>query len=237
MKSQNAILLFARTPEIARSAGGGPFAALPWEDLDSVFHACVGDVLQVAAAVPDTDIILYRSARFPEEKLLQGAGNGIRQVAMPSEELGECVQQAVESAFLEYYHRVTVVVENNPLVGRALFGRVADQLGVEDDCAVVTPADDDRPVLVALKASYPSLFFGKGGSVLGKPSGWLARLCELDVMVFPTRPLFMIDSTDNISRLRESVATMDPAAADFPKKTGAAFRTLEKKYRWKRPTS
>ncbi len=237
MKNQNAILLFARTPEISRSADGGPFAALPWEDLDSVFHACVGDLLQVATAIPDTDVLLYRSRRFPSEKLILTAGNGTRRIEMPSEEFGECAQQAVEGAFLEYYHRVTVVVENNPLLGRGLFTRAADQLGIEDDCAVLTPSDDDRPVLLSLKSSYPSLFFGKGVSVLGRPAGVLARLCELDVMVFPTRPSFTIDSTGNIDRLRTAVASMDPAAPDFPKRTSAAFRALEKKYRWKRPNA
>ncbi len=237
MKNQNAILLFARSPEITRSAGGGPFAALPWEDLDAVFHSCVGDLLQVAATVPDTDILLYRSARFPAEKLLLTAGNGTRQFDMPSEDFGECVQQAIESAFIEYYHRVIVVVENNPLLGRGLLRRATDQLGVEDDCAVITPSDDERLVLVALKANYPSLFFGKGVSVLARPSGVLARLCELDVMVFPTQPSFMIDSTNNIDRLRGAVASMDPGTPDYPKRTSAVFRTLEKKYRWRRPNA
>ncbi len=234
MKNQNAIILFARTPEITRSGGSEPFAALPWDDLDSVFHACVGDLLHTAASVPETDVLLYRNAQFPAERLIVPAGNGIRQFDMVQGDFGECVQQAVEGAFLEYYHRVVVVVENNPLLDRDVFRLATDQLGVEDDCAVITPADDERIVLISLKANYPSLFFGKGGSHVGRPSGVLARLCELNVMVFPTQPSFMLDTPANIDRLREEVAGRDPGSPDFPKRTSAVFRTLEKKYKWRK---
>ena len=230
----NAIILFARTHEITRSGGNEPFAALPWDDLDSVFHACVGDLLHAAASVPETDVLLYRSAQFPAEKLIVPAGNGVRQFEMGQGDFGECAQQAIESAFLEYYHRVVVIVENNPLLRGEDFLQAADQLGVEDDCAVITPADDGGIVLAALKTNYPSLFFGKGGSAVGPPSGVLARLCELDVMVFPTRPSFMLDSTANIDRLREEVAGRDPGSPDFPKRTSAAFRALERKYKWRK---
>ncbi len=234
MKHPNAIILFARTPELTRSAGSEPFAALPWDDLDSIFHACAGDLVQAAAAVGETDVLVYRGATFPVERLMVSGGNGIRQFEMGPVPFDECVQQAVENAFLEYYHRVTVVVENNPLIGRDAFRTANEQLGVEDDCAVITPAEDDRVVLVALKANYPSLFVGKGGSSDGRSSGLLSRLCELDALVFPTQPSFTLGTTANIERLRGELSLRDPGSTDFPKRTSAVFRSLEKKYRWKK---
>jgi len=234
MKNQNAIILFARTPEIVRSGGGDPFAALPWDDLDSIFHACVGDLLLAAASVPDSDVLLYRSPHFPSEKLMVPAGNGIRMFDMAHPEFGESVQQAVDGAFLEFYHRVLVVLENNPLLGRNDFRSAADQLGVEDDCAVITPADGNRIVLAALKTNYPSLFAARGASGTGRQAGVLNRLCEMEAMVFPTRPSFALDTTANIERLRVELSARDPGTPDYPRRTGAIFKTLEKKYKWRR---
>ena len=115
-----------------------------------------------------------------------------------------------------------------------MFRRANEQLGVEDDCAVIAPAEDDRVVLVGLKTNYPSLFFGKGGSLLDRPSGVLSRLCELDALVFPMQPSYTLDTTANIDRLREELSARDPASPDFPKRTSAVFRGLEKKYRWRK---
>jgi hypothetical protein len=234
MRNQNAVILFARTAEVARSGGGDPFEALPWEDLDSVFHACAADLLQLTASIPETDVLLYRHAQFPLEKLPVPAGNTVRHFEMPQGGFDDCVQQAIDGAFLEYYHRVTVVLENNPLLDRGVFRLAADQLGVEDDCAVITPTPDGGLVLLALKTNHPSLFAARGGARNGPPSGPLARLCELDVMLFPMEPSFALGSTAGISLLRERIATLDPGQPDYPRRTGAAFRSLEKKYKWKR---
>lgn len=238
MKHPNAILLFARVPDLRRSAGNGPFDALPWEDLDGVFHSCAADLLQSAAAVPDTDVLLHVAPRFPEERLAVPAGNGVRRVPWPAgEQQGEAVQLAAEGAFLEYYHRVTVVLENNPLLGPGILRAAADQLGVEDDCAVFTPGDGSDVVLVALKANAPSLFHGGGADHLAREGGVMARLCELDLAVFPTAPSFRLAATADLARLMEGVSLLDPAAPGYPKRTAAAFRALEKKYRWRKPVA
>jgi hypothetical protein len=233
-KNPNAVIVFARTHEVSRSGGEDPFAALPWEDLDSVLHACAADLLHAAASVPDTDVLLCVHPQFPREKLVVPPGNGVRRLEMPRGDFAEYVQQAVEGAFLEYYHRVVVLLENNPLLGGAHIRAAADQLGVEDDCAVITPADGGGVVLAALKVNYPLLFSGKGEGGDARPAGLLGRLCGLDLTVFPTPPSFLLDTTAGFARLRDEVSLRDPAEAGYPRRTGAVFRALERKYRWKR---
>lgn len=233
-KNQNAILMFARTHEVTRSGGGDPFASLPWEDLDTVLHACAGDLLHTAASIPGVDVLLCVHPRFPSEKLVLPAGNGVRKIEMPEGNFGESVQQAVESAFLEYYHRVVVILENNPLLGSGLMRIASEQLGVEDDCAVITPAAGGGVVLVALKTNYPNLFSGKGERREGLHSGVLGRMCAMEMMVFPTPPSFLLDTTADFERLRDEMTRRDSSEPGFPKRTGSVFRSLEKKYRWKR---
>ena len=42
------------------------------------------------------------------------------------------------------------------------------------------------------------------------------------------------DTTAGFARLRDEVSLRDPAEAGYPRRTGAVFRALERKYRWKR---
>jgi hypothetical protein len=234
MRNPNAVIIFARTPDVARSGGGDPFAALPWEDLDSVFHGCAGDIVESALAVPETDVLVYRESRFPAAKLTAPFGDAVRPLDLPDGPIGDAVQQAVEGAFLDNYHRVVVVLDNNPLVGDGVMRAASDQLGVEDDCAVLVPVDPGAAVLVALKAACRGLFSGGKGTPGGPWGGVVSRLCEEELMLFPLRPSFLLDTTANIERLRTDMAGLDPEGAGFPKRTGAAFRALEKKYRWKK---
>ena len=235
MKNPNAVIVVAGSPEVSRSAGGDPFAALPWEDLDTVCHGCAADVVHAALAVPDADVLVYRDARYPASRLAAQTGDRVRQFEMPEGPVGDALQQALDGAFLEFSHRVIVVLENNPLVGTRTLAAAADQLGVEDDCAVVVPADGGGVVAVALKGGCPGLFASSSGPAVGRWGGVLRRLCEEEMMIFPTSPSFGLDSTANLERLRNALADLDPDAPGFPKRTGAAFRAIEKKYRWKRP--
>lgn len=235
MRGSNAVLLFARTPEVSRSGGGDPFASLPWEDLDTVFHACAADVLHQALTIPDTDVLVHRSAHFPKERLFAPPSDGVRHLDLGDLPFGEAVQQAVDGAFLEYYHRVLVLLGNNPLVGAGAMRTSLDQLGLEDDCAVIVPAGSGGALAVALKGNYRSLFSGKGDASEAPSGGILARLCEQELILFPHRSSFHLESTANMERLREELAALHPESPGFPKRTAAAFRALEKKYRWKRP--
>jgi hypothetical protein len=234
VKNPNAVILFARTPDVARSGAGDPFAALPWEDLDSVFHGCAGDVIEAALTVPDSDVLVFREPRFPPAKIAVRPGDAVAQVDLPEGPIGDAVQQAVDGAFLDFYHRVVVVLDNNPLVGGDVMRAASDQLGVEDECAVVVPADAGGAVLVALRAGCRGLFSGGYASHGGPWGGILPRLCREEIMLFPMRPSYLLDTTAGIERLRTEMAGLDPDGPGFPKRTDAAFRALEKKYRWKR---
>jgi len=230
MKNQNAVIFFARTPEIKRSADGEPFSALPWEDLDAIFHACLGDLVAGAAGIPDVDVIVYRDERFlPAGKFIP-PGDNVAIMDLPAGDIEAAAGQAVEHAFLEFYHRLAVVLDNNPVLGPARIARALDLLGTEDDAVVVTPAADGRVAMMALKANHPSVFRPDGRGA----GGILGRLCDLDVHLFPTEPVFLVDTPAAIDRLRHDLALADPSGPGFPKLTLGVFRTLEKKYKLKR---
>jgi len=236
MKNPNAVIVFARTPEITRSVADEPFAALPWDDLDAIFHACLRDIVDRAAGIPAVDVIVYRNERYLPAAKMSPPGENIRMLDMPDGEYDRVVGQAGENAFLEYYHRVVVVLENNPLVGTGLIRRAFDLLGTEDDAVVVTPAADGRAAMLALKANHPSVF-RPGAFPSAKGEGIMSRLCALDVHIYPTTPtapIFAVDSPGTIDRLRRYVAGMDPSDPSFPKQTSGVFRSLEKKYRLKK---
>jgi len=231
MKNPHAILVFARTPEISRVSRDEPFAALPWEDVDAIFHACTGDILQQALDVPDADVLLYRTAgEFPDGILLQfGDRPGV--FDLPRGDFGTAVQQAVDGAFLEEYHRVLAVIEIHPLMTTAFFRRAIDQLGTDDDCVVVCPTDDDRVAMVSLKAASPALFTGNARKAIHRPSALMERLCALDALMFLMPPLSMLDTPSRLDRLRSDLDRFEPDDPEFPKRTAAVFRSLEKKYR------
>ncbi len=233
MKNQNAVLLFARTPEIPRSAADEPFAALPWDDLDAIFHAALGDIVNRAVEVPDADVLVYRDERYLPGSRFSRPRDSVRIIDMPNGDFSAVAGQAVEHAFLEYYHRVVVVLDNNPLIGAAMISRAIDLLGTDDDAVVVAPAPGGRAGLLALKANHPSLFRGDGHRGVGT-GGVLARLCELDVHLFPTEPVFLVESPETIDLLRRRISGMDPSDPDYPGLTSAVFRSLEKKYRLKK---
>jgi hypothetical protein len=232
-KNQDAVLLFARTPQIARSAADEPFAALPWEDLDAIFHACLGDIVNRATGVPDVDVLVYRDERYLPAAKFSRPPEMVRVLDMPAGDFAPAVGQAVEHAFHEYYHRVVVVLENNPLLTAAAISRALDMLGTEDDAVVVLPAHTGGACLLALKANHPSLF-PKALSPGGGPEGILGKLCQLDAQLYPTEPLFLVDSPAMIDELRRRISALDPAGPDFPALTSGVFRQLEKKYRLKK---
>lgn len=234
MNHPNVVLVFARTPEINRSTPEGPFAALPWEDLDSVFHACTADLLGQATAVGGADVVLHRTAEGFPDGMAGEFGDAVRMVDTPRGDLGTAVHQAVEGAFLESYHRVVVILENNPLLSSGILRKAIGQLGTEDESVVVCPSDDDRVTMLALRSAHPSLFAGRSYQAISRPGGLMSRLCEVEAQMFLMRPLYMLDTPGGLERLRTDVSRMDGDGPDFPKRTAAVFRSLEKKYRMKK---
>lgn len=233
MSSPAAVIFFARTPEVPRSAADEPFAALPWEDLDAIFHAALGDLVNRAVEVPDADVFVYRDERYLPAAKFSRPGGTVTLVDMPPGGFEQAVAQAVEHAFHEHYHRVVVVLENNPLLGRSVIRRAIDLLGTDDDSVVITPAPGGRAGMLAVKANHPSVF---ASGVLNKtgPGGMLAKLCELDAHLYPTEPVFLVDSPAAIDLLRRTISAMDTSDPGFPSLTSGVFSSLEKKYHLKK---
>ena len=58
MRHNKAIVLLSKVPQINRSNRDEPFAALPWDDLDTLFTAMLGDVAEIACHVDFADVFL-----------------------------------------------------------------------------------------------------------------------------------------------------------------------------------
>ncbi len=230
-RSHNALLFFSRTPQISRGTVGEPFAALPWDELDALYAALLGDLVETAARLPDVNILLYRNQAEISDDYFNSVRNRIElrpALALP---LAEQIQRAVSEAFAADYHRVIVIIENHPAVRAASLRHAIDQLGFEDDCAVVGPTEEGKCYLVGIKSDRSEIFDPAGGDPVDKPNLLMGRLCEADVHLFPIHPLYSLDSASNLARLRTDVEMMRDSNGSVLTRTREIFRVLDRKYR------
>jgi hypothetical protein len=141
MTQTNALIIFAITNQIDRSDQSDPFASLPWDDLDALYTAFLSDTLRVAIQLYDVDVLVYRNTKEISDDFFLSYKYRVKLFGMNEDPLAEQVQQAVENAFQLGYQRVTVLLENNPLITNKILRLTFAQLGFEDDCIVFGPTD------------------------------------------------------------------------------------------------
>ncbi len=231
MHHHNVLILFSRTPQIARSKSEHLFASLPWEDLDILYTAFVGDILRNACRLAGTEVILYRNPSeisdayfrpFRPRLLLRDAENG---------PVSEQLEHAIDAAFADNYQRVLVLLDNQPLVVSTTIARAFEQLGYEDDCFVVGSTADGKCYLLGMRSNHSSLFDASDGDPLTKPNVLLKRLCETGSILFPLPGSYLLDSAENLDRLKRDIEAIDRKHPEFPDKSYEIFRMIERKYR------
>jgi hypothetical protein len=231
----NALLVFARTPRfLTRAATDDPLAALPWEDIDILFTAMLGDVVRNASQIECTDIIVYRnSAEYSDDYFLPFRSK-IQLVDLQDIPIAEQIQAGIENGFRNSYHRLVVLLDNNPLITTAALSRVFDNLRYEDDCLVISPTPEGKCSLIGMKMDHSELFESGQSDPFAVPDRLLERCCALESMLFPTRSPYFLDSTQNIARLKRDIEGLDRSLPDYPSKTSEVMRLFDKKYRLRR---
>jgi glycosyltransferase A (GT-A) superfamily protein (DUF2064 family) len=231
----NALLVFARTPKIlGRAVSDDPLAALPWEDIDMLFTAMVGDVIRNASQLEHTDILVYRnSAEYSDDYFLPFRSR-LQLIDLPDGLLTEHIQAAVDSAFRQGYHRVIALLDNNPLITTATLSGAFDHLRFEDDCLVVGPTPEGKYSLLGMKMNHSELFDSTESDPVAIPDRLLERCCALDSMIFPTPSPYFLDTTVNLARLKRDIEALDRSVPDFPSKTSEVMRIFERKYKARR---
>src|SRR5437899_13046960 len=111
---QNALVIFCRTPIIVRDNLNVRFAALPWDDIDALSTAFVGDVLMTASRLEATDILVYRNPEELSDDYFAPFRHMVQLFDVHDRMIADQVEQAIDHAFHENYSRVAVLLDNNP---------------------------------------------------------------------------------------------------------------------------
>ena len=231
----NALLVFARTPRfLTRSASDDPLAALPWEDIDMLFTAMLGDVVRNASQLEATDIFVYRNAAEYSDDYFLPFRSKIQLLELTDAPVAELVQAAVENCFRNAYHRVVAILDNNPMLTGPVLSRVFDHLRYEDDSLVLSPTPEGKCTLIGMKMNHSELFEAGQSDPFMMPDTMLERCCSLESMLFPVASPYFLDSTQNIARLKRDIEGLDRSMPDYPSKTSEVMRIFDKKYRLRR---
>lgn len=233
MQNENAILIFSRPPYIHRSHGDEPFASLPWDDLDALFSAFVGDLLETSANVPGADIFFFKTPGEPTDEFLFPLREKILFRDLQGESPADHIRHAVENVFAEHYQRAVVLLDNQPHLTAKYFKKMFDQLTYEEDCVVASPTIDGKCFLVGMKSDLSSLFDPTDADPLKKPMELMRRLCVIDGVLFLTPQGYLLDSGYNIARLKNALEAPGIPDEDYPRRTAEIFKKFTKKYKMK----
>ncbi len=231
MRHHNALIVFARTPQIARSNSDHLFASLPWEDLDILYTAFVGDILRNACRLGGLDVILYRNPAEISDDYFRPFRQKVILRDLEQTPLSEQIEHAIDAAFAREYQRVLVLLDNQPLIRSSTLSRAFDQLGYEDDCFVVGSTIEGKCNILGMRSNHSDVFDTAEADPLAKPNVLLKRLCEKGSILFPLPGSYLLDSAENLDRLRQEIEGLDRKQPEFPDKSYEMFRMIEKKYR------
>ena len=231
MPQNRAILFFSKTPQINRTNRDEPFAALPWEDLDSLFTAMLGDIVENACRIEPVDIILYRDSSEQSDDFLSRFQGRVDFRSAFEGSFSEQVQQSIDAAFAQDYHQLVVILDNHPLITSEIIENVFHQLGYEDDCIVFGPTNEVKPYLLGIKSNYSGIFSISGGNPTTNPQLMMERLCQCETVLFPLRLSYALDSGFNLAKLKSDVETLAIEDELFPHRTHEMFKMFGKKYK------
>ena len=228
---QNAVILFGRTLQFERSNPDEPYAALPWEDVDALSMAILGDVIEHSLQACNADVLFYRNPAEYSDEFLRPFRNRLKCFDLKDGSITSQVQGAVEQAFALHYSRVVIVLENSPLISPTLLSGIFSQLGCEDDCIVVGPTLDAQVYLVGLKSRHDVLFEAGGPDLFSKPKRFLEGVCRESAVVVPAQTQYLLNSGSRLARLRCDVEAINESNSGFPRRTISVFKSFDKKYK------
>jgi hypothetical protein len=231
-----ALILFCRTPAISREKIDSDYAALPWADLQTLFAAFVGDLLMSVSHLESTDVLVYRDPAEWSDEDFHPFRHMVKLFELTGDRFTDQVARAIDQAFRAGYGRVVVTLENDPRLTAGFLGSLFDQLGFEDDCAVLAPTREGRPALVGFKSNHSRVFDSMEGDPLARPDLLLRRLCALEIELFLTRAGSSLENGAGLEGLGRALGFLAESSPAFPARSSKAFATLGKKYARKRST-
>ncbi len=236
MQNKKAIAVFSRVPQLRRYSADEPYAALPWEDLDMLFTAMLGDLVEIVCQSGIGDVFVFRDGKLMSDDIFSRFRGKIQIRDLPQGSFAEQVQQVIDAIFAQRYERVLLVLENNPLLPLATVRSVFQQLEYEDDCVIYGPTTDGKCSFLAVKSNYGSLFAADGGDPFGSADVLVRRLCQVNAVLFPTPVAYALDSGFNLSQLRADIENVSREDV-YPHRTLEVFKQFDKKYKFKKPSS
>jgi hypothetical protein len=233
-QNSNVLILFCRTPSISQENGETQFSGLPWNDVDALFTAFVGDLLMTASHLEGTDVFVYRKPSDISDDFFIPFRHMIQLVEVTDRPFADQVERAIDSAFRMNYNHVVVLLDNDPSLKANFLRTVYDYLGYEDDCVVLCPTREGRSILIGMKTNHSKIFDSAKGDPILRPHLLLQRLCAINTHIFLTRTGRSLDSGESIRALKEKIAHIDRSSNYFPAQSNKVFTMLEKKYSRKR---
>ncbi len=234
MPHSNALIVFSGIGNIDRTDVNDPLSTLPWEDLDALYTAIIGDLLQNATLLRETDIFFYRSkTEFSDDFILSFKYKVILR-DLDDSHLNNQIQQAIDDAFLMNYQRIVLVLDNNPYLTPKMITRAYDQLGYDDDCVVLGPTFEGGYYLIGMKANHSNVFSYDDNDLWEGHRNLLRQLCKIPVMFFLLNPINSLNSGSNLIKLKKTMEKLNKNNFEIPNKTLGIFRMLENKYRFRK---
>jgi glycosyltransferase A (GT-A) superfamily protein (DUF2064 family) len=233
--NRKALVIFSKPPELGRRTPDEPYAGLPWTDLDSLFFAMLDDLIETANEIESTDIYILRFNQEFSGDFLTRFGTKVQVLDLPTGSSNDAIHFAFETMFGKMYEHVLLLLEPHPLITKHDLITAFEMFHFDDDCVVIGQHLDGNYFLIGLKSYHTDLFDSDdGGEQTKQPSYLLERLCNREVMVFPMLPKYSLDSGTNLYRLKYELEEL-AGGNGFSKRTRAMFKTIDKKYKIRRP--
>ena len=229
-----AILIYSRPPEIERSGGDEPYAALPWDDLDRLSWAIVRDQVEQACQVSIADVILVYHTVRPSEEFIQSYGDRVQYIELGGQTAPLFYSFLAEFLATQPYQRVIMVLDNYPLISSQLFLKSFSQLGSEDEKVVLGQTLDGRCFYLGLRTPFQTFFQEAGNQLLDKPFEMLSHICKQNAIVCPVQPIVPLTSGYNLALLWQMIMNMSDDDPVYPKHSAAVFKFFDKKYKFRK---
>ncbi len=229
--NKKAIIIFSKTPELSKRSPDEPYSGLPWTDLDALFFAMFDDVIELVNSMSAIDLYVVKSSADISNEYMHKSGFNAQIIESQGKTIGEEIHHVFDTMFSKKYEQVVILLDPNPLVTKRELRVVFDILHYDDDCIVVGEYGDGKYYLLGLKSNHSDVF---ENDVTVRIQELLMGFCKRDMMIFPMLPKYSLDNGTNLYRLKNDLEEIS-GGNGFSIRTRTMFKTLDKKYKIRRP--
>jgi rSAM/selenodomain-associated transferase 1 len=185
-----------------------------------LYRCFVLDTLEAAAGVPGLEVVAaYSPASAARE--MAGLAPGVRAIPQRGDDLGARMANLVTDLLGAGHGAALVTGSDLPTLPAARFAEAARALAGGGADVVLGPSEDGGYYVVGLTRPAPALFADMRWSALDVFAVTCGRAQALGLRVHRLPPWYDVDTTADLVRLRDDLAT----AAGAPAPGTAAWRT------------